>query len=210
MITTRRFAIVFALLLATSLYLLLHREGQVPLNRPFADFPTDYRGWKSVAEQVFDEQTLAVLKPTDYLSREFVGPGGEKVSLYIGYHGGGEKGGEIHSPKHCLPGGGWLRLSEQVVDIPARNGAVKAMKAVYQKGERQELFLYWYECGSVSTCNEYVLKGAQILNSALHSRRDSLFVRISAPCEVGGDTAERAATKFAADFSPLIDDFIAR
>lgn len=210
MIGTRRFVIVFVLLTAASLYLMVHREALVPLNRPFADFPQAYRGWRSVSEQVFNEQILAVLRPTDYLCREFAGPDGEAVDLYVGYHGGGEGGGEIHSPKHCLPGGGWLRLSEEVVDIPVEGDTVKAMKAVYQKGERKEVFLYWFECGSVTTCNECVLKGAQILNSALRSRRDALFVRISAPCEVNAERAERAVTKFAADFRPLIDDFIAK
>src|ERR1039457_5215782 len=97
-----RFIIVYALFSAAALVITFHKDTMVPTNRPFSQFPEKVKSWQMSKRSEFSEDVIRVLKPTDYLSREYKDADGKTVSLYVGYHGGGKDGGEIHSPKHCL------------------------------------------------------------------------------------------------------------
>src|SRR5476649_282699 len=131
-----RFLVVYALFAAAALVITFHRDTLVPTNRPFSQFPEQVKSWQMLKQNEFSDDVLNVLKPTDYLARDYKDGGGKTVSLYIGYHGGGKDGGEIHSPKHCLPGSGWFEVSTRrgVLGL-AERGAINLVKAVYQKGD---------------------------------------------------------------------------
>lgn len=208
MIKKSHFIAVYVLLALTGLYVNLHADIAVPLNRPFAEFPREVGGWRAVSETEFSDRVLEVLKPTDYLSRTYTGSNGRTVQLYIGYHGGGKGAGEIHSPKHCLPGSGWYEVSNTKTRLDVGGKQMNLVHAVYQKGESTELFLYWFQVGDKTISDEYSLKISQIVNSMFHRRRDASFVRISVP--VQGDQAQAAATgeRFVRDFFPVIREVL--
>ena len=209
MIKSWRFMVVYLLLVGGGLYVNLHKDIMVPANIPLQEFPTNVGQWRQLSRGEFSSEILEVIKPTDYLSALYVNPQGEKVNLYIGYHGGGKGGGEIHSPKHCLPGGGWLQLSEEVVTIKAGGKEQPVVRAVYQKGGEKELFVYWFRApGDEAITSEIGLKLAQIRSSVTSRRRDATFIRISVP--VGGDEQSQmaAVNKFIQDFYPLFQKFL--
>lgn len=210
MIKNFHFIIVCLLLAATGLYLNLHADVTVPMNRPFAEFPTLVQEWRTVSREEFGESVLDVLKPTDYLSRIYAGSDGRTVQLYIGYHGGGKKGGEIHSPRHCLPGSGWYEASSKKTSLDIGGGSVNLVQAVYQKGERRELFLYWFQVQDKTLTDEYALKRSQIVNSMLHRRRDASFVRISVPLEGRPEQSVADGERFVRDFYPVIAEHLPR
>ena len=106
-----RFVTVAILFLAAAAYIYLHSDINVPTNRALTNFPAQLGSWKMSGESFMSDAVLATLKPTDYLSRTYVNNSGDHVTLYVGYHGGGEDVGEIHSPKHCLPGSGWFEVN---------------------------------------------------------------------------------------------------
>jgi EpsI family protein len=208
MISTARFVTVFALFIAFGTYLALHSDAAVPMNRSFSEFPTSHNGWKMVGESFMSDEIQRVLKASDYVSRQYAGPNGETVSLYIGYHNGGKESGAIHSPKHCLPGSGWFELSsdEQRINIAGKD--VNAVKAVYQKGSEKQLFLYWFQVRNKTVAKETSLKLQEILNSALHGRKESTFVRIAVPFNNEGVRAAASGEKFVKDFYPVISTFL--
>lgn len=209
MISKSRFIILYVFLAATGLYINLHADVTVPMNRPFAEFPTGVKEWRTVSREEFPESVLDVLKPTDYLSRVYAGSAGQPVQLYIGYHGGGKKGGEIHSPRHCLPGSGWYEASSKRTSLDIGGGRnVNLVEAVYQKGERKELFLYWFQVQDRTLTDEYALKRSQIVNSMLHRRRDASFVRISVPLEGRPEQCLAAGERFVRDFYPVIAEHL--
>ena len=183
MISKSKFLIVYVLLGITALYIHLHSDIAVPPNRPLAEFPTNNKGWRMVSQLEFSENVLKVLKPSDYLSRQYAGPNGSKVNLYIGYHGGGQESGDIHSPKHCLPGSGWYEISTVQREFVTVWKKINLVQAIYQKDENRELFLYWFQVRGNTLSNEYNLKISEILNSLLYRHRDSSFIRISVPFE---------------------------
>ena len=209
MIRRWQFAVVYLLLLGGGLYVALHKDIMVPTTVPLRRFPTQNGQWRQTARGDFSAEILSVLKPTDYLSAIYENPRGEKVKLYIGYHGGGKGGGEIHSPKHCLPGGGWHLLSEQVIRLKVGEKELPMVQALYQKGGEKELFVYWFRAkGAETITSEVALKLAQIKSSIMSRRRDATFIRISA--EMAGDEQSRqeAVARFIQDFYPLFQSFL--
>lgn len=208
MIKNKRFFIVYILIIIVGLYINLHADISVPTNKPLHEFPLMNHGWKMISQSTFTEGELNVLKPTDYMFRDYVSPDGRHVNLYIGYHGGGKGTGGIHSPKHCLPGSGWFKVVEKEMNLDVGNKKIDMVKAIYQKGEGKTLFLYWYQVKGKSLSDEYSLKLSEIVNSILYRRRDSAFIRISVPFETDEEKAFSTAIKFIKDFYPAIQEFL--
>jgi EpsI family protein len=176
-----RYIIVYLLLSLTALFILTHENTAVPVNEPLTDIPTSFGSWTMVGQSRFDPQILANLKPTDYLYRVYRDAQGNQATIYIGYHDGGPDSGPIHSPKHCLPGGGWFELSEVKRTLPVAGRELQVVQAAYQYNEQKELFLYFFQVKGRVLVDEYSLKLAEIANSIFYNRRDSAFVRISVP-----------------------------
>ncbi|MFO0754795.1 MAG: EpsI family protein [Thermodesulfovibrionales bacterium] len=208
MIGKGRFTAVCLLLLAALLFTRLHTDTVVPLKRTLREFPVQREGWTVVSSSLFSGEVLRVLRPTEYLAREYARPDGSRIFLYIGYHDGGKESGGIHSPRHCLPGSGWHRIEEKELTLEAGGKSLRVVSAVYRKGEEQERFLYWYRVKGRTLANEYALKAWGILNSLLYRRRDSAFIRVSLPFGSDGERALSAALRFVQDFSPVIDEFL--
>ncbi|MEW6117517.1 MAG: exosortase C-terminal domain/associated protein EpsI [Nitrospirota bacterium] len=203
-----RFVIVYLLLILALLYLHLHTDVAVPIKRSFTEFPLREGQWVMISQATLSNSIMKVLRPADYLMREYRGPDGEKISLYIGYHSGGKESGEIHSPKHCLPGSGWYRIAERTMQVNVGGRVLRFVRAVYQKDENKEMLLYWYQIKGRTLSNEYALKAHEILNSALYRRRDSAFVRISLPLEGEEEAVFRRGMRFIRDFYPRIAEFL--
>jgi EpsI family protein len=208
MITNTRFIILCLLIIVTGLYINFHSDINVPTNRPFREFPLVMKGWKMLTQSSFTEAELRVLKPTDYIYREYSAENRPIIQLYIGYHGGGKDSGPIHSPKHCLPGGGWFKLEETKTGTIIAGTNMNIIKAVYQKGDGKTMFLYWYQVKGRSLTDEYSLRLAEILNSLLYRRRDSAFIRISVPFDHDEERVFKAGVQFINDFYPSIQEFL--
>lgn len=174
-----RYIVVYLLLGLTALFLQSHETVAVPVNKPLTDIPTQLDEWTMSAQSRFSPEVLANLKPSDYLFRVYKDSEGNKATLYLGYHSGGPDSGPIHSPKHCLPGGGWFELSEVKRKIQVADGSLPLVEAVYQHGDQKEMFLYYYQVKGKALTDEYSLKFAEITNSILYNRRDSAFIRVS-------------------------------
>lgn len=185
--------IVLAMIVAATALLVrfapLNRD--VPLRKPFAGFPLQVNGWAG-KDFGFDEAILDKLKVSEYISREYVKTP-HQVGLYVGYYTAQREGAQIHSPKHCLPGGGWRSVSERnVSEVLPGFGAVQYAEAVYQKGDEKQVFLYWYQLKDATVTGDYGLKLRMILNSLLYRRNDGSFIRLSAP--VRGSVEETTAS----------------
>lgn len=210
MIGNRRFVTLIILMVVTGVYINVHSDFKVPLNRPFSAFPAAHAGWRMTGESFFSAGVLDVLKPTDYLYRQYVDEAGRRVVLYVGYHSGGKGSGAIHSPKHCLPGSGWFEASSEKGSVEVGDGDINVIRAVYQKGDARELFVYWFQVRDRTLSNEYSLKLAEITGSFFHRRRDTAFVRISVPYREDGGQAVETAERFIRDFYPVITEYLPR
>ncbi|GFE60851.1 exosortase A [Geobacter sp. AOG2] len=200
---------VFTLLFGVALFINLHSDVSVPPNRPFNEFPMQVKAWQMAGQSEFSANVLSVLKPTDYLYRQYKNADGKVVGLYIGFHGGGKESGEIHSPRNCLPGSGWYEISAKrgTLEIPS-GGSVKLVRSVYQKGENKELFLYWFQARGHSMNDEFSLKLAEMTGSLFYRRRDTSFIRVSVPFEGDDSSALSRGEQFVRDITPTIQEFL--
>jgi len=199
---------VFILLTGSALYLNLHQDLQIPMNRPLNEFPRVVSGWHMTQEFPMSESIQRVLKATDTLSRSYATADGKTVDLYVGYHGGGKESGEIHSPKQCLPGGGWFEISSKRRPLEVSGGKINIVQAIYRKDDSKELFLYWFQVQNKTISDEYSLKIAEITNSILNRRRDASFIRVSLPFGTDEQEAIALGERFTRDFTPALQGFL--
>lgn len=185
--------VVLALIVAATAMLVrfVPLQRDVPLRKPFGTFPLQVNGWVG-KDFGFDEAILDKLKVSEYLSREYVKPP-HRVGFYVGYYTAQREGAQIHSPKHCLPGGGWRSVSEKTFsEVLPGYGPINYAESVYQKGDEKQVFVYWYQMKDATVTGDYGLKLRMILNSLLYRRNDGAFIRLSAP--VRGSVEETAAS----------------
>ena len=205
-----RFYLLFILLGIAAFYVYTRSEADVPINKSLDQFPQKMGDWTMTGQARFDERVLAVLLPTDYLSRSYVDSKRHKLSLYIGFHNGGPKSGPIHSPKQCLPGSGWNRVNEVVRHVQVKDQSIPYVSAIYQKDSEKQLFLYWFQVRDQIVTNEYALKLAMIKNSVLSNRRDSAFIRLSVMATDNEKQATEIGEQFIRDFFPAIREALPR
>jgi EpsI family protein len=205
-----RFYLLFILLGLAALYVYTRSEAAVPVNKSLDLFPQKAGDWTMTGQARFDERVLAVLLPTDYLSRSYADSQGNRLSLYIGFHDGGPDSGPIHSPKQCLPGSGWNHLKAEIRDVTVNGKTVPYVSAIYQKDTEKQLFLYWFQVRDQILTNEYALKLAMVKNSVLSNRRDSAFIRLSVMVTDDEKKAIEVGEQFIRDFFPAIREALPR
>ena len=203
-----RVAVVLALLAGAALFISFHKDLQVPLARPFAEFPVAHNGWRMVSQSNFSDDILSSLRPTEYLSRRYARADGKYVDMYMSYFDGSPEGGRIHSPKNCLPGGGWSELSSTRTTMAVGGDTVNLVQAVYAYGENKELFYYWFVMRSQTISDEYSLKIAEIVGSIIYQRRDQSFVRVSVYSKENVVKDKKIIEEFLEDFYPFIRSFL--
>lgn len=210
MIPRSRILIVFALLGLTWAFMLLHKDRPISAVRPLDEIPDSFAGWRMAGQSSFSQEILAVLRPTDYLSRRYVDGGGGKVDLYVGYHGGGEGSGDIHSPRHCMPGSGWFEFSSERQRLDVAGRPLNLVCTVYGLGDMRQLLLYWYDVQGRTVNDDYSLKLWETLGSLASGRRDASFIRIAVPFEGDKGKAYDLGLRFVRDVVPILDTFLPR
>ncbi|RJQ55302.1 MAG: EpsI family protein [Nitrospiraceae bacterium] len=204
----RRLIVSSIIIIAFALYIKVFPFHEiVPMKKAFDEFPLQWKGWEGKA-YYFDDKVLDKLRASEYMAREYK-KGDNVINLYIGYYGAQKEGAQIHSPKHCLPGGGWFRLSEKTRSFNIDGvGKIDVTEAVYRKGTEREVFIYWYQIKDAFITNEYVLKLYMILNSVRYGRNDAAFIRFSTPVEKDKGEAKFVLEAAIQDFLPLLAGYL--
>lgn len=170
-------------------------------------FPTfeDYR----VQDVAIPEAERRVAGMTDYLMRVFERDSAQLFSVYVGYYESQRQGRSIHSPKNCLPGGGWEPVSSGTREVRLRANTVTINRYLIAKGGLQAVVYYWYQGRGRVAWNEYAVKWDLLRDKALHRRSDEALVRIVVPFgPAGPDGADSLATHVAAELAGQLDDVL--
>jgi EpsI family protein len=178
--------------------------------RELKTFPETLGTWHRAGnDQIIDDETLKVLRASDYLSRDFRKPDGQIANLYVGYYATQRTGATYHSPLNCLPGSGWI-LSEPAkakVALPDGTSFI-ANKYVIRNGEYKSLMIYWYQGRGRNVASEYWGKIYTVLDSVRLRRSDGAMVRITVPIRQSEAIAEQAAIEFASAASTVMPEFV--
>jgi len=213
--SARRTMTVLALLVTTALFLHGHNRPQiVPPHKRLANFPRTVGPWSCGPDIPFDQETLAVLGPGDYLERTCVAsPGSQPVDLLLAYVPSQHTRDWIHSPKHCLPGSGWSPvLSDRIELLRPHDGPAAVNRYVLEKGADRQVVVYWYQAHGRIVASEYWARIYLISDSIELNRADESLVRVITPILEGEplDTAQKRAVRFAENILPYLDDYIPR
>ncbi|MDD4051382.1 MAG: EpsI family protein [candidate division Zixibacteria bacterium] len=177
------------------------RSHQAHPDRPpdFSRIPYDIGPYIG-GEQRFDDYTYDVLKADTTTLRMYRTAEGNTFWLFLAYFSSQKYGAQIHSPKHCLPGGGYRIISMEPYQIPLDDGRILPINRVLiASPKRQELMFYWYETRSGVISNEYGLKFDLMKNAVLLLPTDAAICRITMPVALDADLngASAAMTEFA-------------
>lgn len=204
---------VAALLMVAAIVLthIVDFREKVPSSRPFAQFPLRIANWQGVRTSM-EQAYLDELKFDDYAMIDYKDPKGKMVSFYTAYFGSQTKGGSIHSPSTCLPGGGWVFEESGNATFPLGNAGdtMRVSRAYMQKDGVRELTYYWFpQRGRVLT-NLYQLKLHTFWNAITSRRTDGALVRVITPVYGTEQLADAEARLqgFTRELSPVLAEFI--
>ncbi|HWK51125.1 MAG TPA: VPLPA-CTERM-specific exosortase XrtD, partial [Steroidobacter sp.] len=91
---------------AAGVMLAPERAETMPKRETFFGFPNQVESWtgrRSALEQIY----LDALKLDDYIVADYMRGGRELVNFYVAWYDSQRAGSSAHSPRSCLPGGGW-------------------------------------------------------------------------------------------------------
>lgn len=186
------------------------RAEAVPERRPLTEISQSLGDWRQRGNEIkFEEQTLSVLKTSDYTMREYIRPDGRIANIYVGYYATQRTGATYHSPQNCLPGAGWVMKDPQIVEIKLSDGRTfNANRYIIQNGIYNEVMIYWYQGRGRFEASEYVDKINTVRDSIMQRRSDGAIVRVMT--SVGTDEAAslQSASELAASLAESLPPFI--
>jgi len=186
-------------------------RGEAHVDRkPLKDFPDQIGAWQKMgSDQVIDAATMQVLKASDYVLRDYIGPGRQPANFYVGYYATQRDGASYHSPLNCLPGSGWILSESAKVTLPLPNGSsFTANKYIIQNGSNKSLMIYWYQGRGRAVASEYWGKIYTVIDSVRLRRSDGALVRVTVPFTNSEEEALRSATDLASGAEALLADFV--
>jgi exosortase D (VPLPA-CTERM-specific) len=171
-----------------------------PARADFTEFPTGIGAWTGRRETM-ESVYLDALRLDDYLLMNYNGPGSEPINLYVAYYRSQRNGLSVHSPRLCLPGGGWqIRKFERRTLTGTDGHTWPVNRFVIEKGGQQQLVYYWFRERSRRLTNEYVVRWYLFWDALTLNRTDGALVRLVVPVPKGTSevAADQALSKFAA------------
>jgi EpsI family protein len=193
---------------------LQERSEAPPAREVFSQFPLLHQGWLG-QETGVEKEILDTLQMTDYFGANYAKrETGEMVNVWIAYYGSQRKGASIHSPRSCLPGGGWVieSLEQFPVDgiMHPSGKTLTVNRAVIKKDGFTQVVYYWFDGRKRNITNEYAAKWYIFEDAMTQNRTDGALVRlitmVDDPSKVA--QADKTLKGFVKDFYPLIPAYI--
>jgi EpsI family protein len=184
-------------------------EG-VPMRRSLDTFPHTLGIWRGQDDTILDPDVLKILKVSDYLMRRYVDPAGHPAWLYVGYWQSRRKGADIHSPRNCLPGGGWdpVEGGRLTISIAGSASPIVVNRYLIQKDQQMQVVIYWFQTQGKVVAGEVEAKLDLMRSAMLMNRTDGALVRISSP--VSGtprETTERLVS-YVQSIYPVLREYL--
>lgn len=168
-----------------------------------------WQGQREQMEKIYIDQ----LKFDDYILANFLDRNNNYVNLYVAYYASQRKGESAHSPRTCIPGGGWeiMSLTQRRIDgVMLAGQPLMANRAVIQKGENKQLVYYWFQQRGRIITNEYLAKWYLFWDALTRNRTDGALVRLVAFVQPGQglEEADIRLSHFAKSIAPQLGSYI--
>jgi len=208
------YRVLLVLLLLGCTAFLLHGvtgTARTPIKRPLAQFPATLGEWQVTSSHESSQAVVEMLGVDDYIEYNYSAPRLPSVNFYAAFYESVGTGGGYHSPKNCMPGGGWGIDSVQTVEIVPQGARppVTITKMIIRNRNEYQVVMYWYQNRGRIIASEYWEKIYQVVDAVVMGRRDGTFVRLLAPV-VNNDiqATEQELQRFAGLALAELDNFL--
>ena len=201
---------VLAFLAIAGSVVLAGRGEQVPERKSLNDFPVRIGGWTARVDRL-PSLVEEVAGASEYFYGDFSAASGEMVNAYISYYENQRHGKIPHSPKVCIPGGGWVIETQNTATIQGQAGSPFVVnRLVTGLGQRKVISYYWLKQGSRVYREEMLARLDLVRISLLENRTDGALVRLVTEVRPGEslDAGDARLKSFASGFVGLIPAYV--
>lgn len=186
------------------------RVYTIPQRADFGEFPMNMAEWRGQPDRL-EKMYVDALNFDDYLMANYADAEQRPVNLYIGYYATQHADKVPHSPRACIPGGGWAITDfSQRELLPTSLGSLQVNRAIIQRGEHRHLVYYWFKQRNRNVTDEYLVKWYIFWDALTKSRTDGALVRLTTPVLQGEalDRADQRLATFAHELSPALARYV--
>ena len=165
-----------------------------PPRKDFANIPGEFPEWNYEIKPI-SENVAEVLGADDSIVVNLVSPDAEQVNLYFAYLDARRDGRSWHSPRQCIPGGGWRITSHTIESYTLPDGKeLNYNRLMIENRGHRQLVYYWYDQRGRKVANEFVMKLWLIRDAIFRKRSDGAMLRLLTPVSDEGGIEEAEAT----------------
>ncbi|MDZ7626899.1 MAG: VPLPA-CTERM-specific exosortase XrtD [Parvularculaceae bacterium] len=129
-----------------------------------------------------DPTVAEVLGADDSIVVNLSAPDGGIYNLYMAYLDAQRDGRSWHSPRQCIPGGGWKVTRHTIEKTKTATGkAFTYNRMLIENRDNKQLVYYWYDQRGRKVANEFVMKFWLIVDAVTRKRSDGAMVRLITP-----------------------------
>jgi EpsI family protein len=174
----------------------------VPDSPPLSQLPRTMGNWQYLKDFDVDDETRDILKADDLLLRGYGDPSsGRGATLFVAAFRSQRNGKAPHSPKNCLPGSGWTKLTSDLISIDVGNPMpIEVNRYVVQHADERSLVMYWYQSRQRVIASEYTAKFWVMADAMHYNRTDTALVRVVVPIVAADQSDPANATRTGVDF----------
>jgi len=203
------FGVIALFSMSTVFYLQLNSpEASIPKRSQFTSFPF-HLDQREIYPELLSKSVKDVLRADDYFIADYKKPEAADINLYIVYYENQKDGSALHSPKACLPGGGWRITESSTVDLTRFGNTGKANRAIIEQNGQKLLVYYWIRQNANNYANEFKARLSLLKQSISTGRTDGALIRVIRPIvPIDGldeiAVAEQDIASFISSFMPVL------
>lgn len=183
-------------------------ETSIPKRSQFTSFPF-HLDQREIYPELLSKSVKDVLRADDYFIADYKKPEAADINLYIVYYENQKDGSALHSPKACLPGGGWRITESSTVNLARFGNTGKANRAIIEQNGQKLLVYYWIRQNANNYANEFKARLSLLKQSISTGRTDGALIRVIRPIvSIDGKdeiaVAEQDIASFISSFMPVL------
>ncbi len=182
----------------------------IPERKTFVSIPAEFPEL-SYQTKPMSAAVAEVLGADDTIVVTFSAPDGQYFNLYMAYLDSQRDGRSWHSPRQCIPGGGWRITSHDIEKTTTSSGAPMTYnRLIIKNGDARQLVYYWYDQRGRKVANEFTMKIWLIIDAIFKNRSDGAIVRLITPVsnEQGVEAADAYLRDIMTEMEAFIPDYI--
>jgi len=197
--------------LASLILLIAPSHDQIrPQRQTFAQFPLTLPGGWEGRTDVLEPDVASWLAVDDYLLVNYGRAGEPPINLYSAYYATQSGGASAHSPRTCIPGGGWAITAIQQRAVALRGASLPVNRAMIERDGQRQLVYYWFEERGRHLVDELQVKWYILYDGVARNRSDGALVRLVTPLRPNEpeDAADRRLARFLENVQPRLRPYL--